>query len=241
MPLKPIVILAALPLFAQAPAFEVASVKPNRSGEQAINIRQRPGGGFIARNAPLRMVITHAYNIRPNQLSGGPAWISDARFDIEAKAEGASPAQVRQMLQTLLAERFHLVAHRETREEPIYALVVAKGGPKLRESKADATQVGGDGPGKIVAEKAPVGMLARTLQNIVQRPVVDETSLTGEYDFELKWLPERLAEPGAADSLDLNAPSIFTAVQEQLGLKLEGRKGPVEIVVIDRIEKFIEN
>jgi uncharacterized protein (TIGR03435 family) len=148
MPLKLTAILAALPLFAQAPAFEVASVKPTRSGEPTINIRQRPGGGFSAHNAPLRMLLTYAYNIRPHQLSGAPAWTSDARFDIEAKSEGASPAQVRQMLQTLLAERFHLSAHRETREQPGYALVVAKGGPRLRESKAEATQMGEAAPAK---------------------------------------------------------------------------------------------
>jgi uncharacterized protein (TIGR03435 family) len=189
------------------------------------------------------MLLTYAYNIRPHQLSGAPAWTSDARFDIEAKAEGASPAQVRQMLQTLLAERFHLAAHRETREQPGYALVVAKGGPRLRESKAEATQMDGKGPGQIGAEKVPMTMLARGLQNILERFVLDETGLTGEYDFELKWLPERLVEqrPGDEPPADVSGPSIFTALQEQLGLKLEARKGPVEIVVVDRIERLTEN
>jgi uncharacterized protein (TIGR03435 family) len=244
MTVKLLAILAALPLFAQTPAFEVASVKQNRSGELSISIRQRPGGGFIAHNAPLRMLLTHAYNIKPHQLSGLPAWTSDARFDIEAKADGASPAQVRQMLQTLLAERFRLAAHRETREQPIYTLVVAKGGPRLRESKAETTQMDGKGPGQIAAEKVPMAMLARSLQNILERSVVDETGLTGEYDFELNWLPDRLAEPRPGDEprpADISGPSIFTALQEQLGLRLQAAKGPVEIVVVDRVERLTEN
>jgi uncharacterized protein (TIGR03435 family) len=233
---------------AQAPpslSFEVASIKPNRSGFMAIRLRQRPGGGLLAENATLRMLIQNAYQIRPHQLIGGPEWINTEHFDVEAKADGANPGQVRLMLRTLLAERFHLKVHRETRQERMYALVVAKGGPKFHDSKGDTSQMTGTGPGTLHAEKIPMTMFAHRLELMLERSVADETGLTSEYDFELKWLPERLAQrpPGdeTAPSDDQTSPSLFTALQEQLGLKLETRRGPVEVIVIDGVEKRAEN
>ena len=235
-------------LRAQAPAprsFEVASIKPNRSGSMAIRMRQWPGGGLLAENATLRMLVQNAYQIRPHQLIGGPEWINTEHFDVEAKADGANPEQVRLMLRTLLAERFHLAVHRENRQERMYALVVAKGGPKFHESKADTSQMTGTGPGTLQAEKIPMTMFAHRLELMLERSVADETGLTGEYDFELKWLPERLAARPPGDettgSDDPSGPSIFSALQEQLGLKLETRRGPVEVIVIDGVEKLTEN
>jgi bla regulator protein BlaR1 len=223
----------------ELPSFEVATVKANHSGSMAVNLRQRPGGGLLSTNASLHMMIQNAYNLRPFQVVGGPSWLNVDRFDINAKATGATPEQVRLMLQRLLAERFKLAVHRETRELPLYSLVVAKGGPKLSASKVDTTEINGnpadDGTTEVKFQKVPMSMLARTLARMLQHQVSDGTGLTGEYDFTLRWVPDQLGaeEPG---------PSVFTALQEQLGLKLESHKGPVEVLVIDHVERTpIEN
>ena len=233
------------------PAFEVASVKPNKSGDNSISIRRQPGGRVAVTNAPLKMLITFAYDLREHQLSGGPGWLSFERYDIVAKADNPNPseAEMKLMFQTLLADRFQLKTHRETKELPVYAVTVGKNGPKL--SKADPAGQGTQmsmGRGQLKAKKASIEQLAKLLGNQLGRTVLDKTGLAGDFDFELTWtsdMPGPLGpKEGGVDGpppADPAGPSIFTAIQEQLGLKLESQKGPVEILVIDSVERASEN
>ena len=244
--------------------FEVASIKPADPDARGMILNLLPGGGLRAVNVRLRQLIEFAYDIQNFQISGGPGWFESQGFDILAKAPQSTEAtdlrqmsdaqrkvfqkQVQQRLQALLAERFQLAIHRATKEMPVYALVVAKNGPKVKES------TGGDGrrqemrgrPGDLTGERATPEMLASTLARAVGRPVLDRTGLTGAYDFRLEWTPDvgdliGKGGPGEkaveASAPDPSGPSIFTALQEQLGLKLESQKGPVVIIVIDRAEK----
>jgi len=261
-------------------SFEVATVKPNNSGENNIRFGLQPGGRFLATNAPARQMIIFAYQLQNFQLVDAPAWTQNERFDIQAKAEEgtatgvpATPGTIgpmQRMMQSLLADRFKLAVHWETREMPIYALVVAKPGqlgPQLKASTTDCAAVfaaarrGGGPPvppqpgvrpqcgmfggrGSIMAGAFPMSQLAQTLSQQVQRIVVDKTGLTGTYDFEMTYTPEAGgglglppgADPGAA-AAPQDGPSIFTALQEQLGLKLESQRGPVQVLVVDRMER----
>jgi uncharacterized protein (TIGR03435 family) len=266
----------------QAPAtpltFEVASVKPNRTAGGMIQIGIQPGGRLNASNVTVRELIRIAYQIQPFQIVGGPSWLSSDRFDIQAKAEtdfqpgppptpGGPPGPVQQMLQALLRERFQLAVHNETRDMPIYDLVVAQRdgrlGPSLKASSLDcAGQLGARGRGQAPPANAAgvpgcgmrigpgalsgngIGMtfLANSLSQMVQRIVVDKTGLMGNYEFEVTFTPDQQQPgppPGAGAPplpIDPNGPSIYTAVQEQLGLKLESARGPVSVLVIDKIE-----
>jgi uncharacterized protein (TIGR03435 family) len=243
-------------------AFEVASVRPNTSTETGGFIQSRPGGNFSVGNQTLQTLITFAYQLQRFQLIA-PDWINTARYDIVAKAGRDFPIGAfgslsleAIMLRTLLADRFKLAAHRETREMPIYALVVARAdgqlGPRLRRPStdfcaqrrkaaatappppmsADAPVCGIRGTGsELTAGSFPLSSFAGLLSGQVRRTVIDRTGLTGEWDFDLKWSP--LDGQGA----DPDRPAIFTALQEQLGLKLEATTGPVEVLVIDRVER----
>jgi uncharacterized protein (TIGR03435 family) len=237
--------------------FEVASIKPNHSGGNRMGISMEPGGRFVATNVALKTLITMAYDLKDNQVSGLPGWADSDRFDITAKPESGTRVKdgdERVMIQALLADRFKLNFHKETRELPIYALVVAKNGLKMQASKGNANfdddagaksmpGPGRGGPGirrtrgEINGANVKVDMLADQLSSIVGRSVIDKTGLTGDYDFALKYTPDS-ADAAAADSPN---PSIFVAVQEQLGLKLEAQRGPVDLYIIDRIEKPSEN
>ncbi len=234
---------------AQSPpaAFEVATVKLNKSGDRAM------GGHFdperlTLTNQPLRSLIQSAYTVQPDQVLGGPDWIRSERWDIEAKAEGpATTDQKFQMLQPLLEDRFKLKVHRETREMPEYRLVIAKGGSKLREFKkdeADTRRLGARiGRGLIDAHGAEFPELLSFLRNQLGRAVVDATGLNGKFEFKLEWVPDE-SQPnsgGDAPPPDATGASIFAAIQEQLGLKLEAMKGPVEVLVIDHVERPSEN
>jgi uncharacterized protein (TIGR03435 family) len=219
------------------------------------------------------MLITFAYDVRDFQISGGPGWINSERYDIQARPDRSEPAeslppdprkmtdaqlktigdQMRERLRALLADRFQLTIHRETKDAPVYALVVGKNGSKLQ-----AAEEGKDGPrgmrmgrGQLTGMSAPLSMLANTLSSQLGRPVLDRTGLTGKYDFKLEWTPDPGQGDGPPGGLppgieappppDPNGPSLFTAVQEQLGLRLESQKGPMEMIVIDRVEKASEN
>jgi uncharacterized protein (TIGR03435 family) len=256
--------------------FEAASVRPNASGEQGQSIRRQPGGRLTATNMPLRALITFAYQLQPFQLVGDPAWIRNERFDIVAKMEGdpapvppgQGPDPLMLAMRTLLADRFNLVVHRETREMDIYALVVARPdgtlGPKLQRTTTDceammaAARRGGPPPqapgpaspvlcgmrgtfGRLMVNAMPMSIFANNLSQQMQRVVVDRTGLTGGWDFELTFAPEPPAgplPPGVElPPVDPNAPSLVTAIQEQLGLRLQSTKGPVEVLVVDRIEQ----
>ena len=262
---------------AASPAFEVASVKPNKSGDQRVMIQMPPTGRYTATNIALRMLLRQAYDVQDFQIVGGPNWLASDRFDIVAKPPDGmtGPEQIRPMLRALLADRFKLVAHNETREMPIYSLVVARAdgklGPKLSAAKVDcearfsAARRGGPppdfpapgqpmecgfmmAPGNMNVGGMPMLELARSLSPMVGRIVIDKTGLKGRYDFQMTYAPEGRGfgpgpGPGGAEPppVDPNTPSLFTALQEQLGLKLESERGPVDVVVIDRVEQPTED
>ncbi len=229
--------------------FEVASVKPHvfmQGDRQDFTIS---GNSVKFSVASLYALVREAYDIKMDRISGGPAWASrvrDAAFDIEARVEGTpTTSQVRLMLQQLLAERFQLKAHRESREIAIYQLVVAKGSSKLAQSASSASdklnvQTRVVSPGVIAREYASDKMSIATLADVIAssagRPVEDRTGLDGTYAVRLSWTDDsRVA--GTQATAEVPGPSIFTALEEQLGLKLESGKGPGEFLVIDSVEK----
>ena len=261
-------LLLVCPGFAQL-TFDVASIKPTNPDTQGGFIRFMPGGGLNMTNIPLQAMITFAYDVRDFQVSGGPGWVGTERFDVMARPEHAVAEsledvakmtdgqrktvrdQMAERLRALLADRFQLVVHKETKEQPIYALVMSKSGAKLKEAKVveGARQGMSMNRGRLEAMAAPMEMLGATLSNVTGRPVVDKTGLTGKYDFVLEWTPDAGADAraqGFGDGINEPAPApggptIFTALQEQLGLRLESQKGPVQNIVIDRVEKPSEN
>lgn len=225
-------------------AFEVASIKPNASGDNRIMIRMAPGGRFTATGITLKQLIAQAYGVRDSQVSGGPGWISADRFDIQAKGPDGMPDRVppevlRPMLRALVEERFQLETHKETKEMPVYALVPGKGGAKLTPSAAEGQPQMRMGRGQVSGKKVPMAMLAQQLAIVLGRNVIDKTGMKGDFDFTLEWTPE--PGQGGPPPADSSGPTIFTAVQEQLGLKLEADKGPVDIIVIDSVSKPTEN
>jgi uncharacterized protein (TIGR03435 family) len=226
-----------------APAFDVASIRVNsmaaQGGEGSRRESTEPSpGSLIMRNVRMRSCITWAYHVAEYQVSG-PAWIDSERYDIAAKAAGPAPeSEMRVMLQTLLTDRFKLVLHRQNKEMSVFVLLVGKNGHKLKESE-------GDGPPSfsgnrvMVAQHAPMSQLAELLSGPLRIPVLDMTELKGRYDFSMD--PSRylsIDKPQEKVGLMEELPAIFrTMVQEQLGLRLEPRKAPVEILVIDSVEK----
>jgi uncharacterized protein (TIGR03435 family) len=240
---------AAQPEVAAGPAmaFEVVSIKPDKSGSPAETMHRLPDG-FRWTNFPVSMWVRGAYGVMmDSQIVGLPGWADSEPYDIEARA-GAETAEAwkklsdkerwkveQPMMQSLLADRCQLKVHRETRDLPIYDLVIAKGGLKMKEATAD--KVGGEtmGPGKMTAQGLSTDSLVSAFSGMVGRMIVDRTGLGDKkFDFELKWTPDdRRAADNAADA----GPSIFTALEEQLGLKLVSARGPVEVIVIDHIER----
>jgi uncharacterized protein (TIGR03435 family) len=225
---------------AQTPAFDVASIKLNQSlaGGSAIRLSK---GRVSMENVSLKKVLLNAYGIPDDRdyTVDGPSWLTAEHFDIDAifPAE-AQVSQVRQMMRTLLTERFKLVLHRETRQLPIYSLVVSKNGPKIHAAEDGQGRTSG-GPGRLEATKITMQKLADLLGRIMGLPVIDGTNLSGVFDFTLDWSPDETQQAqreGTEPAVSVK-PSIFTAIQEQLGLKLVGGKGPVEVLVVDRIEK----
>jgi len=230
--------------------FDVASIKPADPDARGSSIMTNRGAGLNVTNMSLRAIITFAWNIRDFQLSGGPGWIGAERYDIIAKAEGGETPgekrsvldeQLRERLRSLLSERFGFLAHYETRDEIVYTLSVAKSGSKLTAVTVPGNRQGisTPGPGRAQGFAATMKMLLVTLSDATSRPVLDKTGLTGMYDFVLEWIPDMAnADPEGSPQPRVTAGStIFTALQDQLGLKLESGKGPVDIVVIDRAER----
>jgi uncharacterized protein (TIGR03435 family) len=232
---------------AALPSFEVASIKLSDPGLGRPNI-SIAGRTFTTRGFTLQDYVRLAYDVPGFQITGGPGWIKSERYDITAKAEAGygnlTVDNMRPLIRSLLAERFQLVIHRETKELPVYALVVAKNGARLQANAgAPGPQVNG-GRGQLRGIRVNMSLFVAQLRSQVGRTVVDRTGLKGEYDYTLQWTPEpgQLRPPGVeAPSPDANGPSIFTALQEQLGLRLESTKGPVETIVIDRAERASEN
>lgn len=226
-------------------AFEVASVKPTgRPPSSSSTGWTVSHGTFTAHDAWVRAMVAVAYGVHAAQVHGGPAWIDTEQYDVIAKAGSTDVSldQMRPMLRTLLAERFKLVAHHETQEGHIYALIVGNSGSKMQEARdAEKTYVSAVGKGHLICTRMNMLGLVITLSNMLGTPVIDKTGLTGFYEFSLEWT-DPLSRPANGSAQPLDAPpDIFAAVQDQLGLKLEARKGPVEIVVIDHIEKASEN
>jgi uncharacterized protein (TIGR03435 family) len=254
------------------PEFAVASIKPNHTG--CCTTYGAGNGGSGGKNVTLKILIAFAYHLQQFQISGGPRWIDSEHFDVEGKAENpkADPEQLRLMLRSLFEDRFKLKVHRETKEGPVYALVLAKGGAKIKLSRdqspenVDGPAPPGAGPnhgairigaGNLVGNAVTLSWFATMLSQRLDRLIVDKTNLTGRYDIRLQWTPNAGEYPydlggnrlptsiidmsGTAVTLDPSGPSIFSAMQEQLGLKLESAKAPVELLVIDHVEKPSEN
>ncbi|HEY3839037.1 MAG TPA: TIGR03435 family protein [Bryobacteraceae bacterium] len=229
--LKALWILLALPALAQPPAFEAAAIKPSKdvSGGTSWNTEH----GRINLSATLKGMISIAYQVKGFQVAGGPRWIDGDRFEINAKAEGsADDPQLLAMLQTLLADRFQLVIHHEQKIAPAYALVVAKSGLKMKPSEATGSS-SKSGSGVITAKGVTMAKLAELLSRRVGAPVADLTETPGTFDFKLEWSID--GDPNDDQS------ALFAALQSELGVKLESRKLPVDLLVVDRAEKPSDN
>ena len=211
--------------------FEVASIKP-AAADSRVNGGYfiAPGGRFMGVNITAARLIEQAYDVRDFQIIGEPGWLNSERYDIEGKAEGwSTPRELKPLVQALLADRFHLVVHQEHKDMPVYALLVDKGGAKFQLSKSNAGPGIGGGRGRINARQVSIEMFAGRLGQALGRPVVDKTGLKGEFDMLVEWTAD------LGDSAP--GPSIFAALQEQLGLRLEAQRAAVPIIVIDRVEK----
>jgi uncharacterized protein (TIGR03435 family) len=217
--------------------FDTASIRPAKSPNGGVASQILPGGRVLATNVTLLILLRWAYNVAQFQIVGEPGWASTDSYDISAAPESAATHdEALEMIRTLLADRFYLALHRETKEVPILALTIAKGGARLAKSiDADEMHTSMHGAPHGVTAHATMAHLARYLTNQLGRQVIDRTSLPGLFDFTLEFAPEG----NGADAIP--GPSIFTALQEQLGLKLEPAKGPVEILVIDHVEKPSQN
>jgi uncharacterized protein (TIGR03435 family) len=256
------------------PAFEVVSVKPNKSDSMGMRIAMTPDGISLS-GVPLHMMLREAFGVSNDRIVAEPGWANTARFDIEARVAAADlpalkdlkPAQWFAMLLPVLQERFGLKFHRETRDLTVYALVIGKGGVKMKEADPNDTYANGFrppngasgagmmrmSPGEFLGQGIPVANLVRQLSLVIGSTVVDNTGLAGKYDIDLKWEPDEGSglmmrtpvgggpPPTDAPPAEGTGPSIFTAVQEQLGLKLESRKEPVDVIVIDHIDQPSEN
>lgn len=225
-----------------ARAFDVATVKPVQPDDPRTSIEIQ--GDRLIASATLKALIGFAWDVQDRDIAAGPGWIGSIVYHVEGKSESllqpnALP-QIRQMMQSLLADRFRLATHRQTRDEPVYALLPARGGTKLKPSAENLPPRLGNGRGRISGTAANTEILARMLSGRLGRPVVDETGLTGNYDFALMWTPapgEMGDGPDDGPAADPGGPSIFSALQEQLGLRLESGRGPVEGLVVDHVEK----
>jgi uncharacterized protein (TIGR03435 family) len=266
---------------AAAPAFEVASIKPNKSGTDYSKV-MFTSVAFSATGATLRSLIGGAHGFKGDRILGAPNWVSSEEYDVEARMDKSvadelaklSPEQRKlernRMLQVLFEDRFKLSVHWETKELPIYVLVIAKHGPKLQVPTPGDTYkdgfIGFDGrpagrgiyiwksTREVTGQGVPIAYLVKVLSIVLKQTVVDKTGLTGNFDYKLLWSPEddsffaTLAKREGASLWSADAslpeppgPSIFTAIQEQLGLKLESQKGPAEVLIIDHVEKPSEN
>jgi uncharacterized protein (TIGR03435 family) len=252
----PLLLLGQAP--PSSPAFEAASIKPSQPGDRSV-INRSAGGRFTADKATLKILVKWAYELTDDELAGGPKWTDSDRYDIVATPEQdagneqvARDGQVRLMLRSLLADRFKLAMHREAREMPAYVLSVPKDGPKLTATThppGPQILVNGNGPMRsLTFQAAPTSYIARYLSTQLHRKVVDETNVKGTFDCTLEWSPDmdRLTPPAAAGdtpagSSDPGGPSIFTAIQKQLGLRLRMEKASVDVYVIDFVDRPSDN
>jgi uncharacterized protein (TIGR03435 family) len=235
-------------------AYDVATIKPHDPSDRSM-LTNNPPDGYTATNVGLKTLIQFVYNLQSLDLiSGLPGWANSASFDVQAKMDedvmatlNKLPkkeqwAQRQAMMLALLADRFQLKVHHETKDLPIYSLSIAKGGSKLK--PADPNDPRGNsmsyGNGQLTLQAAPLENLVDFLSWTLHRKVVDNTGLSGNYDTTLRWSSDEVAST-PQDPAANSAPSLFTALQEQLGLKLESTKGPVDTIVVDHVEKPSEN
>jgi uncharacterized protein (TIGR03435 family) len=248
---------AGKPTSKSAPAFDIASIRlspPSPDGHYHI-WNDDHESNFRTGNLSIRDLIQYAYNLPKSQIIGGSPWLDSTTYDINAKSDPEVDAQLkampneeaaqqkRLMVQALLKERFSCITHEESRELPIYNLVLAKGGARFQPSEKHGTTIQ-EGPSRIHVQGSDdtIGLLARELARSESRVVVNKTGLTGRYDLTLRWTPNDAPPALLNGGIDPNAPpDLFTAIQEQLGLKLESGKGSVPVLVIDHIEKPTEN
>jgi uncharacterized protein (TIGR03435 family) len=237
------------------PGFEVATIKPARP-EGRFSLTVNRSGMLNTTSTTVADLIKFAYDLHPRQITKGPAWLESEKYDITAKpdTEGIpNPTQLKLMVQKLLKERFQLTFHNEKKELSVYAITLTKTGPKLTKNESGGNLPGyGGGRGTFIVRNSSIAEFGHILQaNILEQPVVDQTGLGAtRYDFTLKWTPDPSqsqiggpAPPNApppADNADV-PPDIFTAFQQQLGLKLENTKAPVDVMVVDRLEKPSDN
>lgn len=232
--------------------FEVASVKPTKPGTQGGGIKPLPGGQtYVATNVPVGLMIRLMFHLNTSQISGGPGWLDTDRYDVDAKADGPHTVdELHVMFQNLLVDRFKLKFHYETKTLPAYELVVDKSGPKITENHNPENF---DIPiqvreiGSVQATHCSMSYFSWVASQFLNKPVVDQTGLTGYYDFKLEFAPEipqavldRLQAEGRP-APTLNGPDLFTAIREQMGLRLDSHKGPVQVMVIEHVEKPSEN
>lgn len=236
------------------PSFEVATIKPSKPDAQGKGIGVS-GREIRTLNTSLADLMEFAYGIHPRQISGGPSWIDSERYDILARPEGEgqpNDAQWKRMVQKLLTDRFQLKFHHEQKELSVYAITLGKSGPKLTKSGGDPNGLPGIGMralGNLFGQNANMQDFAQMLQSVVlDRPVVDQTGLSGRFDFTLRWTPDEtqftnlgIKVPAPAAAGPDAPPDFLTAMQEQLGLKITATKAPVEMFVIDHAEKYSEN
>jgi len=248
-------ILSAAVLFAQG-GFDVVSIKPSDPLSMGMHVGISPSGTFEAKGVTLLDLISQAYDVRVFQIVGASGWMGTDKYEIITKdeAKGPSEADLKEMndkqreqvrdrllgkLRVMLADRYQLKFHRETKEMPVYGLTIAKGGVRLeataegdnKESSMNGSRTG-EGKSSLTGKNLPVANLVRFLSNQTGRPVIDQTGLTGKYNFKMIY---------ASDINDMTGPSVFTALQEQLGLKLDSQKAPAEVLLIDSVRKPSEN
>ena len=246
------ILIAALAFFAQT--FEVATIKPAAADKSGRYIKMLGAHRFTAKSYTLKMLVQAAYNLSPQAVSGGPAWIDTDQFDVIA----GTPGEVRPnldgqmaMLRNLLADRFELKFHREPKTLPVYALTVSKGGLKIKETTAapdalpELTNVLYPDHVFLPARNATIAQFVSMMQRaVLDRPVMDRTGLNGNrYDFDLEWTPDETQFGGHAPqgTADPPKPDLFAAFQQQLGLRLETTKAPVETLVVDHVSRPSEN
>ncbi len=219
--------------------FEVAAIRPNPNGTDKTDFRVSDGKLTVT-SASLKTLVRTVYEVLDSQIVGGPAWFDNERFDIQAQTSAPIELtydRIKPLLRNLLADRFQLKVHRESREMSVYALVLDKGGPKFnlstRTQGIGMNTRQGAGTARMTGTKVPMALLATKLGDQLGRAVIDKTGLQGDFDFTFEWDPEQ--------GVDSSSPSLFTALREQLGLRLESQRGPVEMLVIDSAEKPSEN
>jgi uncharacterized protein (TIGR03435 family) len=252
LPSLTLVLLAAATVGTNAqtpPTFDVATIRPHtpEPHERSHIWSSSNDGSFRTMNVPLKAIIQYAFDIPESRIIDAPAWTSSQPFDIEAKSDDALNQRLHDlpsdqakpiklaMIQSLLADRFGLKTHREQRDLPLYNLVVAKAGPKLTPAKSDGLTIN-HWNNRFSAQGITLPMLAQELARDAGRVIIDQTNITGRFDIDLRWQPDD-APPMRLNGNEVSLPSLFTALQEQLGLRLEAAKGPVEVLVIDSVQQ----